>query len=791
MAGRFLQVLDPSAENFTFVLLPESKRDSSQQRPAITTHARFGVAWQRIQQLNTEAMGYGVFVAVNETDSNGRKTENIIRARALFIDADNPETVARAERIVREKRVEPSMRVISSAGRRHFYWLIEGLTLAQFTPLQKAMAECFGSDPHVIDLPRIMRLPGTLHLKGAPQLVSLHMGGETLRYEAAAIVKALGLHGAACDWTTSLPGKAVFGGTPPDNVIPLRRRDAEVSANVAELAAGIEWGWFDALDDHDKDEALRQMLDACADLALGSRAAWIKVLLSAHSSGAPNAEALAREWSCPYPGFTDAEFDQNWESFGKVGSRARVTIGSLIKEATARGFDGSSWRRYADTIRANGRVAGGVLRSFAPRNSTPWDCTQAGALKSTYNNAILAVRKLGVVARRNMFAENILIENEPGSNTLAPDHVGALSDNALAFLRMEILRRFGFDPGADHLLSAVISEAEVNRFNPVVDWLDGLKWDGVKRLDSWLPAITGAADTPLHRSVGRLLVLGMAARARHPGTKFDLCVVFEGPQGSGKSTLARRLCEGPGTVYFGDAPGLIGLEMKARAELLSGKWLVELAELSGLARSESENVKAFLSQAADQFRPAYGRVAVSRLRTCVFVATTNSKTYLQDATGNRRFIPVACGSIDFPALKTIRDQLFAEADAILHQAAAIAAKHGVRVEQGQPLPQEITQRVIALPEKLRPIAAAAAEGRRATDAAEDALPVVLQLLERGAEKLPNGHLFIASADIRAEIFRMTGRPMPNSGFAALMAELGWRQTKKGRAETQVRGYSRS
>ena len=349
------------------------------------------------------------------------------------------------------------------------------------------------------------------------------------------------------------------------------------------------------------------------------------------------------------------------------------TYHRLTAAARIAGLDDDEIERTLNAAIDRGWRAG-TLQSTAENKMTTWDRTPTRGIKSTFKNAILAVDALGVIARRDMFADKILLANAPGSNALAPDHLGSLADNVLAFLRKEIQQKIGFDPGADHLHSAITSLAEDARFNPVTDWLDGLAWDGVERLKSWLPSVTGAADTTLHRIVGRLLILGMLVRSRHPGTKFDTCLVLEGLQGSGKSTLVRLLCAGPGEGYFGDAPGLIGLEMKSRAELLSGKWVVELAELSGLARSEIENVKAFLSQTSDQFRPAYGRVAVSRPRSCVFVATTNSQTYLPDATGNRQFVPVACGAIDIPQLKRIRDQLFAEADALLRKAIEAAAR---------------------------------------------------------------------------------------------------------------------
>jgi Virulence-associated protein E/Primase C terminal 2 (PriCT-2)/RepB DNA-primase from phage plasmid len=671
----------------------------------------------------------------------------------------------------------------------HAYWLADDLPLDEFKPLQKALAERFGSDPMVVDLPRVMRLPGTLHLKGAPQLVRLLAGERCRRYMVADIVKGLGLDRAEGAQITS-GSNGIFERGAPDNVIRLRRRDSDdVLEHDSEVAAGIEWGWFDALDDDGKNEALRQMLEVCAELALGRRADWIKVLMAACASGAPKAEELAREWSRPYPGYSDAEFEKDWDSIRRSARSGEITIGSLIKAATSRGFDSSSWREKADRLRATQRAGVGPTHSsVADGDLTAWDRTAGGAIKSTYKNAMLAVTRLGVSARRDVFSDKIILSNAPGSNALAADHVGQLTDNALAILRRKVQMEFGFDCGADNLNSAIASLAEESRFNPLTDWLDGLVWDGVERLMSWLPAVAGAADTELHRSAGRLLVLAMIVRARHPGTKFDICIVLEGPQGSGKSTLARLLSIGPGDSYFGDAPGLIGLEMKARAELLSGKWLVELAELSGLARSEIENVKAFLSQTSDQFRPAYGRVAVSRPRSCVFVATTNSQTYLPDATGNRRFIPVKCGAIDISKLKQIRDQLFAEADAMLRKALDIGAKHGIRVEAGQPLPQ-VLAKMLALSDRLGRVAAAAAEERRSTDATEDCLPIVLDRLEKSAETLPDGRKFLASATVRDEIRHMTGRPGAN-GLGTLMRAHGWEATKKGRASMQVRGYAK-
>ncbi len=203
---------------------------------------------------------------------------------------------------------------------------------------------------------------------------------------------------------------------------------------------------------------------------------------------------------------------------------------------------------------------------------------------------------------------------------------------------------------------AVGAVAREHRIHPVRDWLEHLRWDGTPRIETWTSIYLGVAPTAFHHTVGALWLISAVARIFRPGVKADHMLILEGPQGARKSTAIKVLA---GEDWFTDE--LPELGSKDAAIHMQGVWIVEIAELDAIGRAEVSRIKAFLTRTTDRFRPPYGRYTVEVPRQCVFAGTVNPDTYLRDETGNRRFWPLRCGTIDIAALARDRDQLWAEA----------------------------------------------------------------------------------------------------------------------------------
>ena len=232
-----------------------------------------------------------------------------------------------------------------------------------------------------------------------------------------------------------------------------------------------------------------------------------------------------------------------------------------------------------------------------------------------------------------------------------------ITDEDVTAIQSYVQRVRGMRINQQTAQQAVEAIAQINKFHPVREYLNGLVWDGVERLDKWVSIAFGTPQDAYHAAVGRKWLCGAERRVRVPGCKFDSVPVLEGPQGIGKTASLAAL--GGSEWYSDDMPK--NLSDRDAAMALHGVWIMEMSELASIVRTNNEDVKSFITRCSDHYRPVYGKLFIDRLRQSILTATTNETDWLRDTTGNRRYWPITCTRAEAMWIAENRDQLWAEA----------------------------------------------------------------------------------------------------------------------------------
>ncbi len=329
-----------------------------------------------------------------------------------------------------------------------------------------------------------------------------------------------------------------------------------------------------------------------------------------------------------------------------------------------------------------------VAPVYDPEWRTCLQLNDEGQIKPTLHNVELIIwndkRTRGLIGL-NEFTQNIMQVGKPGRFKLkkkSPKPVRQLDgplwelrdpingdlwtdshDIALRLLLETPDRQGGYSLQTTdrNLFGAVNRAAQMNRFHPVRDFLTGLQWDGVNRVERLFIDYVGAENNAYHREAALLFMVGAVARVFEPGHKFDFVPILEGLQGVRKSTFIKILAHG----WFAELDGDFH-DKKALVESMQGAWIVELPELQGFSKAEITTIKGFVSRPVDKVRLSYEKRAAEFPRQCVFMGSTNETEYLRDATGGRRFWPIACNVTEIDTDRLSRDigQLWAEAKAM-------------------------------------------------------------------------------------------------------------------------------
>ncbi len=186
-------------------------------------------------------------------------------------------------------------------------------------------------------------------------------------------------------------------------------------------------------------------------------------------------------------------------------------------------------------------------------------------------------------------------------------------------------------------ITEYVTSEEVPEHNPVQAFLKSLPvWDGQNHIAKVFSRIPGLTSEQLN-----YLTIWLRSAVAH-WLQMDMlhgneCVpTFIGKQGCGKTTFMRRLLPLHLREYYLDHLNLSNKFDKEMA--LTNNLFVNLDELEAIRPSQQSSLKQTLSVSKVNGRPIFGRTQEDRPRFASFVATTNNRHPLKDATGSRRNI---------------------------------------------------------------------------------------------------------------------------------------------------------
>lgn len=387
------------------------------------------------------------------------------------------------------------------------------------------------------------------------------------------------------------------------------------------------------------------------------------VCLHAHCLGRGQAEFLNAT------GFTAS-------AFGVLGDAAGASSGELNSTADGSGTDREA-ERTGETAPSNKMVGRTERQALIQVERWPKLTRDSAArIEGTMDNLLNALR-CPQMTKMQLSLDRFREELVWSPHDVVQAEWQAFKDSDYARLRQQLEIR-GFKPfGAEMLRLAVLTVAEDQAMDTAQEWLSRLHWDGSPRVEGFAARAWGWEADAYAAAVSRYLWTALAGRIVQPGVQADMAPVLIGGQGIRKTTAVKTMAPSPQTY--------LSIKLDAHdddsSRKLRGKLVVELEELRGLRTKAMEEIKAWITKTDEEWVPKFREFSTTFPRRSVFVATINDDEFLDDPTGERRWLPGRCGTIDVDWIRANRDQLWAEG-------AALFAVDGVDWEDAERLAKE-------------------------------------------------------------------------------------------------------
>ena len=190
-----------------------------------------------------------------------------------------------------------------------------------------------------------------------------------------------------------------------------------------------------------------------------------------------------------------------------------------------------------------------------------------------------------------------------------------------------------------------------NSYNSWQLWVDSKKWDGIDRLQDFYNTIE---VIPEHECVKNIYLWKFLLQLTHITCLNEdirpkvakLVLTLQGKTNTGKTTWVSRLLDD--AVYDHLIIGhTLNLHDETNVKKVLEHVIVELGELGATyKKSDIDAIKNFISAPENSINVKFLARAEKNRRTTVFVSTVNEFSFLQDSTGNSRFMCLSVTKCD-------------------------------------------------------------------------------------------------------------------------------------------------
>lgn len=214
---------------------------------------------------------------------------------------------------------------------------------------------------------------------------------------------------------------------------------------------------------------------------------------------------------------------------------------------------------------------------------------------------------------------------------------GAIDDLIIREIRAYIATKYKMDykkPDIADILEVVAGE---HSYNPLKDYLESCESEYkelVNQRDPFdiLRHYLNIKDDEYNRIIMDLFFRGAVAKVFDPTIKFDFVLDLTGRQGVGKTQFFEGLFT---HKYFTTVETFTDKDDKAR---MVRNWCVFDDEMVASKKASFSELKKFITETKLEFRPPYASSDRRLPKSFIIVRATNDYDYLNDLTGERRFL---------------------------------------------------------------------------------------------------------------------------------------------------------